>query len=524
MANAQYIIHTIAEVLELLATAPDAGGNAELSEALEQDASELATKDERRQGMLKALRADASNTDAAAVLMDEWPMPERIRGTRELLRIARTKLGDRFEKDAGHFWMVPETRPYMRHLSALFEYLWRTEAFEEAVLIGEEALRLCPTDNCGIRGGLTGVYLKTNQHDRAESLLARYEDDATASLVWAKAILESEKGKGDISDMAFEQALERCPRVVPILLRQEELIDFRLLDAIGSYTLGGFEEAYIAACELAVTEAQYPRFFKRLQLTFRPPVPEVHPCLLPIIDFYHAIEQDLPVESIEKAVELGNEVVPDLFKLLERGISRVRVAPTTELLWQEEIPLLLLGEIGASSLIKTLHRLYRYYGEEADEGMLDYTTEEMQPSLVNALRAAKEEGTLEEAMDDLKRFWEDIRCSIWARATCIGAADDAVTLGILEQQAGRDLVSAWFSEGPRNEATWELWDSFINMCSQHNWTEFMPQIEAVFSEAWVPDDAEGLTIVKNEFGMPLAPSSFTTLATCQRWIGIMKAN
>ena len=82
-----------------------------------------------------------------------------------------------FERDAGHFWGLLETRPYMRARAGLAECLWA--AGERAAAIGHyrDMLRLNPNDNQGLRHVLTSWLLATGDHGALEDLLAAYDDD-----------------------------------------------------------------------------------------------------------------------------------------------------------------------------------------------------------------------------------------------------------------------------------------------------------------------------------------------------------
>jgi len=55
--------------------------------------------------------------------------------------------GDAFKKFAGHFWGLPETRPYMRARAALAEALQRAGRIEAAVAEMAGVLELNPNDN-----------------------------------------------------------------------------------------------------------------------------------------------------------------------------------------------------------------------------------------------------------------------------------------------------------------------------------------------------------------------------------------
>jgi hypothetical protein len=56
-----------------------------------------------------------------------------------------------FQEDIGHFWLIFETRPYMRARAALAGTPWLLGRREQAVDHQRELLRLTPKDNQGLR-------------------------------------------------------------------------------------------------------------------------------------------------------------------------------------------------------------------------------------------------------------------------------------------------------------------------------------------------------------------------------------
>ena len=77
---------------------------------------------------------------------------------------------DVFEKSAGHFWGMLETRPYMRARFGLAESLWALGQGSEAVQHLSDMLRLNPQDNQGIRYVLLNWLLETDDDAQARRL------------------------------------------------------------------------------------------------------------------------------------------------------------------------------------------------------------------------------------------------------------------------------------------------------------------------------------------------------------------
>ena len=85
-----------------------------------------------------------------------------------------------FVEDAGEFWLIFETRPYMRARAALAAVLWRLGRREEAVEHQRELLRLNPRDNQGLRYRQAKWLLALESYDELDQLFAAYAGDGHA--------------------------------------------------------------------------------------------------------------------------------------------------------------------------------------------------------------------------------------------------------------------------------------------------------------------------------------------------------
>ncbi|KAF8890791.1 hypothetical protein CPB84DRAFT_1784535 [Gymnopilus junonius] len=110
--------------------------------------------------LLKALDQDPDNLDAmiqVAFIAPDLPTAvETIEvAERKGRAILRRELGDDcFDDDGktvGHFWMILQTRPYMRVLQAMVKLYWDTEKYDKSCETIVEMMRLCPGDNMGQR-------------------------------------------------------------------------------------------------------------------------------------------------------------------------------------------------------------------------------------------------------------------------------------------------------------------------------------------------------------------------------------
>ncbi|MFB0524472.1 MAG: tetratricopeptide repeat protein [Phycisphaerae bacterium] len=150
-----------------------------------------------------------------------------------------------FEKEAGNFWGILETRPYMRARLGLAQCLEGLGQLEEAVHHYHELLRLNPMDNQGVRHMLLGCLLEMNANDEAEQLLKKYKDDKGLAISsYARALLTfRQKGNTAIAHKHLQKASSVNKYVPQYLLEDEQLPEF----LPPSYSLGSEEEAVLCA-------------------------------------------------------------------------------------------------------------------------------------------------------------------------------------------------------------------------------------------------------------------------------------
>jgi tetratricopeptide (TPR) repeat protein len=138
-----------------------------------------------------------------------------------------------FEEDAGHFWGLIETRPYMRARAALAETLWALGRREDAVEHQRELLRLNPNDNQGVRYRQAEWLLWLERYEELDELFAAYEDDDAAAFGYTKALAAFRRqGNSAQSARLLAEAREQNPHV-PAYLSGRQQLPAQLPDYIG---------------------------------------------------------------------------------------------------------------------------------------------------------------------------------------------------------------------------------------------------------------------------------------------------
>ena len=134
-------------------------------------------------------------------------------------------LGEKyFRENAGYFWGLLETRPYMRARQGLAETLWRLKRYEEAIEHYRALLRLNPNDNQGNRYALLDLLIQIERYEEALALLKQYEDERSAVWLYSGAWLEFQKRGASISARRIlQQALEENPFVPAYLMGQKRV-------------------------------------------------------------------------------------------------------------------------------------------------------------------------------------------------------------------------------------------------------------------------------------------------------------
>ncbi len=190
-------------------------------------ALEAPQRRERVRLAMEALKISRDCADAYVLLAEEAAESlEQACGLyRQGVEAGERALGrDAFRKDAGHFWGIVETRPYMRAREGLAQCLWELGEQEEAVEHYQEMLHLNPNDNQGIRYVLLACLLELGRLDEAEKLLAQYQDEETAAWLFTRALLVFlRQGDSPEARGALGEALASNQHVAPYLLGQRRM-------------------------------------------------------------------------------------------------------------------------------------------------------------------------------------------------------------------------------------------------------------------------------------------------------------
>jgi tetratricopeptide (TPR) repeat protein len=205
----------------------------------------------------QALTISADCADAYVLLAEAATNPQEARHLYEQGVVAGERaLGEEtFREEAGHFWGLVETRPYMRAREGLAHVLWHLDERAAAIEHAQALLHLNPGDNQGIRYVLASWLLAVRDEDALEQLLAQYPDEWSAYWGYTQALQAFRRhGAGRRADAALKRALQINP-YVPLYLLGITAFPRELPAAYG---MGDEREAMLYVAEAAEPWVETP--------------------------------------------------------------------------------------------------------------------------------------------------------------------------------------------------------------------------------------------------------------------------
>ncbi|MDP8924453.1 MAG: tetratricopeptide repeat protein, partial [Chloroflexota bacterium] len=198
----------------------------------------------------KALTISPDCADAYVILAEGTKDPHEARRLYEQgVAAGERALGPEFfAHEAGNFWGIFETRPYMRARLGLAKVLWHLGERRAAIEHLQEMLRLNPNDNQGVRQFLMHWLLAVGDLAALDRLLKQYPEEGFAAYEYTRALMLFRRyGAGKRSDKALVQAITANP-FVPMYLLGLKPLPRRLPEYVG---IGDENEAVAYLAEAA---------------------------------------------------------------------------------------------------------------------------------------------------------------------------------------------------------------------------------------------------------------------------------
>lgn len=188
---------------------------------------------------LKAIKMDRDCIEAYEYLGSLEPISETaMLYFKNGIEIGRRIFADTYFKDGvGNFWMIHETRPFMRCLQAYSDCLADIGEYHAAVSIFEEMIKLNPNDNQGVRNQLLLYLIKINEFSKFIKYDKMYKEDDGAFLSFNRVLFAFKNSSKDLDEL-LQKAVKSNRFVVPKLIAKT--ISFNVPE---TYSLGDESEA-----------------------------------------------------------------------------------------------------------------------------------------------------------------------------------------------------------------------------------------------------------------------------------------
>ena len=167
------------------------------------------TKKAERECLEKAKEVAPKNLDVLTRLMllenkKDW---EYLPEIREILAIGKEDLMERklYRESMGDFYMVLETRPYMRAMHLYLEFLIHCHMIQQAITVAKEILKLNRNDNMGVRHTLMALYVYTEDEMGTQRLLRNFKGEEDCCFYsMSQALLKFRQGRWDEAKTILE--------------------------------------------------------------------------------------------------------------------------------------------------------------------------------------------------------------------------------------------------------------------------------------------------------------------------------
>lgn len=212
------------------------------------------TKKEALKYAKKAAELEPDNLDAAAMVIElSCTSSEKLSEKyKNLIDETEDKLKEQgyFEDDnIGEFWLIFETRPYMRLLEKYASHFVECGQMRLAISVYEKMLELCTNDNLGVRYTLMHLYIYLEDEQSALELYEKYPEESTQFLL-PLSILYYKLGDLRKSNQYLKKLIEVNEDTRKFF---NSLIDGSLMESVGDMTPYGYRpftiEDFVIECK-----------------------------------------------------------------------------------------------------------------------------------------------------------------------------------------------------------------------------------------------------------------------------------
>lgn len=171
-------------------------------------AEKSGAKKKKLEYLNKALELEPDNLDAARMIaeVNSKHPNDLLDALIPIIEKGNKLMEPYFQEDMGDFWMILETRPYMRLRHLYMHTLCECGMMRKAAAEAEDLLKLCEGDNLGVRYDLMHMYAFLEEEEAALALYQKYEGEEDTQMLLPIAVLYYKKGDFD-SSLSYMQRL-----------------------------------------------------------------------------------------------------------------------------------------------------------------------------------------------------------------------------------------------------------------------------------------------------------------------------
>jgi tetratricopeptide (TPR) repeat protein len=190
------------------------------------EAREIRSGLEADKKIFSALKLDPECVEAFEFMAEVAVSPlQSLVFYRNGMNAGRRKLGEKFfEENKGHFWLVHETRPFMRCMFGYAMTLYELDEKQAALDLFKEILALNPNDNQGARDYAMLYSLDLSQPDVFDEVQKSYPDDQSTFTLFNRTLyLFKKEGDTPATREILQQARLQNAHVIALLMSDRTL-------------------------------------------------------------------------------------------------------------------------------------------------------------------------------------------------------------------------------------------------------------------------------------------------------------
>lgn len=167
-------------------------------------AAESGSKPKALKYLKEAIKLDPDHIDALSSMAmftykNHWDLLNKLQEVVEHGKKVLQQKGWDAQEYIGDYWLITETRPYMRAKADYINVLFGSGMLRKAAAECEELLRLCEGDNLGVRYKLMHIFAILEEKDKALALHKKFGEHNETQMLLPLSILMFKLGEMNLA-------------------------------------------------------------------------------------------------------------------------------------------------------------------------------------------------------------------------------------------------------------------------------------------------------------------------------------